>query len=274
MSDSIGTSPICATDQSGPETTELREHPSIRLIPLASSSKGNATAIVAGGLVIVVDAGISRRETIRRLSEEGVLNAEKTSPDCLLLTHEHADHAKYVGDWLKHPQPIFATCGTAGMLGLDHVKQWRRARPFQPSKLGPGVVATPIMVPHDAAEPVAWRVAFDGRAAIVATDLGGFPPGWDLYCAGATDLLLEANYHPSLLASCDYPEMLKARIGSPDGHMSVLTVADWVQEKMPATVERLVIGHISRKCCDARIVRHLIAEAAAGKRIELEVLDK
>ena len=209
------------------------------LYPLASSSKGNATAILVNGLVIVVDAGISRRATMGRLCDLGLLNEKRTVPAALLLTHEHEDHAGYVEDWMRHTQPVFATCGTANKLKIQKEKPWRRARPFEPRNLGNGVVATPIMVPHDAVEPVAWRVAHGGRAAIVATDLGSFPPGWDLFCQGATEMLLEANYHPDLLASCDYLEPLKRRIAATNGHMSVLTVADWVREKLPATVERL-----------------------------------
>lgn len=249
----------------------------LRLIPLASSSKANSTAIVAGGLVIVADAGIPRREIVRRLNDEGVLTAEKPRPDALLLTHEHTDHAAYVTDWLAHDAPIFCSPGTANRTIIERSGKWRRARPLESWRLGPedsGVVATSIMVSHDASEPVAWRVAHGGRAAIIATDLGCWPVGWDLFCRGATDMLIEANYHRRLLESCDYPAPLKLRIASDHGHMDVEHVAEWIKTRMPSSVENLYLGHISRKCCDPRIVRHLAAEAIGERPVKLKVLEK
>lgn len=237
----------------------------IRLIPIASSSQANCTAIVAGGMVVIIDAGISRKQLIGTLSEMGVLTKERPSPALLLLSHEHSDHSKYFPIWLDHPQPIFATAGTAGMLGIERIHtHFRIARPFEPIQFN-GLTMTPIMVPHDAAEPVAWRVAFNGAAAIVATDLGSFPPGWDLFCKGATDLLIEANYHPKLLELCDYLPSLKARIAAHDGHMNLFTVAEWLRDKAPATLKRLFLGHLSKKCCHPKIVRHTIAQALANR---------
>jgi phosphoribosyl 1,2-cyclic phosphodiesterase len=258
-----------------------------RLIPIASSSKANCTAIVAGGRVIIVDAGISRRATIARLSDLGVLTAEKPAPDALLLTHEHSDHAKYVPDWLKHSQGIWATMGTARKLGLvskDEESgvytakcQWCEANAFDPDLRIDPLTITPMRVPHDAADPVAWRVAWGGRAAIVATDLGDFPAGWDLFCRGCTDLLLEANYHPRLLAACSYLDSLKTRIGAAGGHMSVLRACEWIQTSLPKTMERLYIGHLSKVANDPRIVWSLVkaalAEAGRGD-VTLEVLEE
>jgi hypothetical protein len=162
--------------------------------------------------------------------------------------------------------------GTAKKLGIDEDKAWHPVQPCHPVKIGPGVVATPFPVPHDAANPVAWRVAAGGKAAIVATDLGHYPAGWDLFCKGATHLLLEANYHPALLATCDYIESTKKRIA--ETHMSVLDVADWVKDKMPESVEQLFVGHISNVSCDVKIVRHLTTQAAMGKGLRLEVISR
>lgn len=257
-----------------------------RLIPIASSSKANCTAIVAGGRVIIVDAGISRRATIAHLSELGVLTEEKPAPDALLLTHEHTDHAKYVPDWLKHSQGIWATMGTASQLGLvskddkgvyTAKTHWCHANAFDTDLSIDPVSITPMRVPHDAADPVAWRVAWSGRAAIVATDLGDFPPGWDLFCRGCTDLLLEANYHPRLLAACSYLDPLKTRIGAATGHMSVLRACEWISTSLPATLKRLYMGHLSTVANDPRIVRSLVKQALADAGrgdVTLEVLEK
>ena len=107
---------------------------------------------------------------------------------------------------------------------------------------------------------------------MIATDLGEFPPGFDLFCAGATDLLLEANYHPDLLRLCGYQEPLKARIASDRGHMDLTVVCAWIREKMPGSVRNLWLGHLSKEACDPKIARSLALEALAGKEVQLTVL--
>lgn len=56
---------------------------------LASGSKGNATVIAAGQTRLLVDAGLSCRELLRRLAAAG---EDAESLDAILITHEHVDH--------------------------------------------------------------------------------------------------------------------------------------------------------------------------------------
>jgi phosphoribosyl 1,2-cyclic phosphodiesterase len=56
---------------------------------LASGSKGNATVIAAGGTRILVDAGLSCRELMRRMAQVG---EDPEALDAILITHEHFDH--------------------------------------------------------------------------------------------------------------------------------------------------------------------------------------
>jgi metal-dependent hydrolase (beta-lactamase superfamily II) len=56
---------------------------------LASGSKGNATVIAAGRTKILVDAGLSCRELMRRMEAVG---EDPASLDAVLITHEHLDH--------------------------------------------------------------------------------------------------------------------------------------------------------------------------------------
>jgi phosphoribosyl 1,2-cyclic phosphodiesterase len=56
---------------------------------LASGSKGNATVIAAGSTRILVDAGMSCRELMRRMAQVG---EDPAALDAILITHEHIDH--------------------------------------------------------------------------------------------------------------------------------------------------------------------------------------
>src|SRR5580698_4640006 len=56
---------------------------------LASGSKGNSTVIASARTRILVDAGLSCRELLKRMAAVGQDPAELTA---ILITHEHQDH--------------------------------------------------------------------------------------------------------------------------------------------------------------------------------------
>ena len=56
---------------------------------LASGSKGNSTVISSGRTHVLVDAGLSCRELLRRMAIAG---EDPEALDAILITHEHLDH--------------------------------------------------------------------------------------------------------------------------------------------------------------------------------------
>src|ERR1700749_3510491 len=65
----------------------------MRMTVLASGSKGNSTLVASSRTRILVDAGLSCREIMKRLS---MANEDPASIDALLITHEHQDHVQGV----------------------------------------------------------------------------------------------------------------------------------------------------------------------------------
>src|SRR6201996_7139766 len=61
----------------------------VRMTVLASGSRGNATVVAAGGTAVLVDAGLSCRELLKRMAAIGEDPADLKA---ILITHEHLDH--------------------------------------------------------------------------------------------------------------------------------------------------------------------------------------
>jgi phosphoribosyl 1,2-cyclic phosphodiesterase len=61
----------------------------MRMTVLASGSKGNSTVIASARTRVLVDAGLSCRELLRRMAITG---EDPAALDAILITHEHADH--------------------------------------------------------------------------------------------------------------------------------------------------------------------------------------
>jgi phosphoribosyl 1,2-cyclic phosphodiesterase len=63
----------------------------MRMTVLASGSKGNSTLVSSSHTRILVDAGLSCRELLKRMQMAG---EDPASIDALLITHEHQDHVQ------------------------------------------------------------------------------------------------------------------------------------------------------------------------------------
>jgi phosphoribosyl 1,2-cyclic phosphodiesterase len=63
----------------------------VRMTVLASGSKGNSTIVASSTTRILVDAGLSCRELLKRMRMAG---EDPAAIDAILITHEHQDHVQ------------------------------------------------------------------------------------------------------------------------------------------------------------------------------------
>jgi phosphoribosyl 1,2-cyclic phosphodiesterase len=221
----------------------------VRLCVLSSGSGGNTAFIEAGGARVLVDAGLSYRETRRRCAEAGFDLRELTD---LLLTHEHADHcfgaatiARKVG------ARVHATRGTLKALRDPPPAELCFALPRDGVLLlGRGLHVRALPVPHDAVEPVAY--AFEekldaGRSvrAAVVTDLGCVPRILAKALSGLDALVVEMNHDARLLLEGPYPASVKRRVRSDLGHLSNAQAAQFVARVLHPGLKHLVLAHLS-----------------------------
>lgn len=63
----------------------------VRMTVLASGSRGNCTVVTGGRTSVLVDAGVSCREMLKRMAQAG---EDPRKLDAILITHEHQDHVQ------------------------------------------------------------------------------------------------------------------------------------------------------------------------------------
>lgn len=191
----------------------------LRAIALQSGSAGNCVFVEADGVRLLIDAGISGKQTALRLAEHGV---DVRSVAAVLITHEHSDHVQSAHVLQrKFGLPLYATNGTWREMNRSG-RVWSDARAFRAGerlRIG-GVTVETIPTPHDAADPVAYIVdSGHGRLGIL-TDLGHPFAELGAAIASLDGVFLESNYDPDMLADGGYPLSLQRRIAGPHGHLS------------------------------------------------------
>ena len=213
---------------------------------LGSGSSGNCAVVRCGATAVLVDAGLSLRETKRRLALRGVALSDVAA---VLLTHEHSDHV-YGALALsrKGGLTVYATAGTADAAGFPgplfaDVRTVRGGRDLAIGDLHVRVTSTP----HDGVESVCYTFAdAAGRRIGVATDLGHLSRQVVDALRDCDVLGLEANHDEDLLREGPYPVVLKRRILSDVGHLSNEAAAEGLRALVGPRTRAVTALHVSR----------------------------
>ena len=217
----------------------------MRVSILASGSGGNVCVVESGRTRVLVDAGLSARETEKRLVGRGV--APQTV-SAIFLTHEHGDHSTGALTFAERfGCSIYATLGTAAALGLEGnlFSPYVRMESCREGRVG-DIGFRPLATPHDSNESVAYAFEADDARMVVASDLGHVQRGFLDFLRGATTLMLEFNHDEDMLRDGPYVWALKRRIAGGFGHLSNRQSADAVRSTAGSRLKRVVATHLSR----------------------------
>ena len=238
----------------------------LRFASLASGSEGNCLVAQSLDLVgttsVLIDCGLSLRDTERRLARLGLQPADINA---VLVTHEHSDHAGCVADFAAaHNVLVFLTQGTLRALKADGKfhdgVRTRFIRGEQTLAVG-SMEVLPFTVPHDAAEPVQYVVS-DGAARLgVLTDIGIGTRHVEQTLSGLSALVLECNYDRDMLWSGGYPRWLKERIGGPFGHLDNRESARLLSALDRSKLKHIIGAHLSQQNNKPDLARDALAAA-------------
>jgi phosphoribosyl 1,2-cyclic phosphodiesterase len=220
----------------------------VRFIVLGSGSGGNAAVIEAGGVRLLVDAGLSAKQLVDRMKSSGI---DPASLRGVLLTHEHGDHIRGLRVLMKSlAVPVYATPSTSLVVrdgGVD-TATWKIFESGAGFQLD-GLAIQSFAVPHDAVEPVGFVFRHEEKSLGVLSDTGHVTKLITERLRGVQALFVEANYDDELLeADTRRPWSTKQRISSRHGHLSNAQTTALVAELAPAGLRRVVLGHLSRDC--------------------------
>ena len=232
----------------------------LELAVLGSGSKGNSTLIRTANTAILVDAGLSARQTVLRLHEVG---CDPADLDGVLLTHEHRDHTGGLRVLTRRfPTPVLANGATLRAAGeaLESVPETSSIATGVSFTLGDFSIAS-FPVSHDAAEPVGYVLEAEGVRVGYTTDLGRITPDIASLVRGCQIVVLVANHDLDMLWNGSYPWATKERIAGEMGHLDNASGAAQVADLAEGGMAHLVLAHLSENNNDPRLVRQLFAEA-------------
>ena len=188
--------------------------------PLASGSKGNAIFLSTQTTRILIDAGISFKKIVERLS---LLNVSVNDLDAVVITHEHSDHIKGLDTLCKKTKvPILANADTArAILQTLSIKPTFKIFSTGESFTFGDLEMHPFSIQHDTVDPVAFTIKADQVKFGVCADLGFVSSLVKTHLKECDYLYLESNHEPDMVHASPRSYVYKQRVLSRQGHLSM-----------------------------------------------------
>src|SRR5262249_37397928 len=224
---------------------------SVSVSVLASGSRGNCALVETSTTRILVDAGISCRETFRRMR---ALGDGPRHLSAIVITHEHSDHVHGLAVLAKKLKvPVFMTGAThqtwaramrdqnAVRPRLERLEVFFAGKSFQVGD----IAVTPFTIPHDAADPVGFTFRAEGVKVGIATDLGYIPASVRDHLRNCEVLMLESNHDVEMLRVGPYPWSVKQSVMSRVGHLSNDALAQFFTSAYDGGAAYVALAHLS-----------------------------
>lgn len=248
---------------------------------LGSGSTGNAVLIVAGNTRVLVDAGLSAKELVRRLA---LVGEDPKRLDAVLVTHEHGDHAGGLRVLLQSVDcPVYISGITldaylSERFNVNNEEPRRRAKalkdrvePIESSqdfRIGE-IDFHPFTIPHDAVDNFGFTATHHGVKIATVMDFGHITTLVTEKLRGCAAIVIESNHSRDMLKACDsYPWELKQRILSRLGHLSNEDLADWLKDGFDGCARYVVLAHLSQRANNPYLAQ-ITAEVALQERAPL-----
>ena len=218
---------------------------SLLIASLNSGSNGNCYYVGNEDTAVLIDAGLSCRETERRMNH---LQLSLHKVKAIFISHEHTDHIKGLEVLSqKYGLPVYISSKTLqnSRLRLNSVL----LAAFSTSgtiSIG-GLQITSFNKKHDAAEPCSFVVQDHEVTVGVFTDIGVVCDQLIHYFRQCHAAFLESNYDEVMLETGRYPFHLKRRISGGRGHLSNLQAFTLFREHRAPHLSHVLLSHLSRE---------------------------
>lgn len=237
----------------------------IFITSLNSGSNGNCYYIGNDTEAVLIDAGISCRETEKRMKRLGL---SMSIVKAIFVSHEHSDHITGIPTLSKKYQlPVYITDSTLISSGIPIEKHLVYSfHAHEAISIG-GLTVMAFPKFHDASDPHSFMVSCNKINIGVFTDIGFTCKQVIRHFSKCHAAFLEANYCDDMLTNGRYPHFLKHRIRGDNGHLSNDQALDLFIRHKGHQLSHLILSHLSKNNNRPELVDRLFNEQAGSTKI-------
>ncbi len=236
----------------------------MKVINLSSGSEGNLTYLETEHSRILVDDGLTCKETENRLA---LLGLSGRDIDAIVLTHEHSDHVKGVNVFCKKFEiPVYAHNDIWSNLydKFDKISD-KNKKIFTDTFAIKDLIIEPVELPHDV-KCFGYSLKENDKKISILTDLGHTTDSIFNVVKGSSLVYLEANHDINMLKNSEkYPLTLKLRIAGPNGHLSNDSSAEFIEKLVKTGTRQIVLSHLSKENNTPELAFNYISSVLSDK---------
>jgi len=238
---------------------------SLFITSLNSGSNGNCYYIGNDTEAVLIDAGLSCKETERRMARLGLMMNKVRA---VFISHEHTDHIKGLSVLArKYQLPVYITPKTYFGSRLDLPQHLVYSFASTQAVTIGTLTITAFPKFHDAADPYSFLVAQQGIRIGIFTDIGVVCDQLKLHFRQCHAAFLEANYDEEMLDKGPYPYHLKARIKGGKGHLSNKQALELFMDCKPEYMSHLLLAHLSKDNNCPDLAQAMFAASAGNTQV-------
>ncbi|MCR5787428.1 MAG: MBL fold metallo-hydrolase [Acholeplasmatales bacterium] len=241
----------------------------MKLLQIASGSKGNATFIESNNTRILIDCGISKKRISDALDNENHLIEDL---DAILITHEHTDHVSGLVPVIRATSAkIYLTRPTYDGLPLKTREVLDSSRVvFISNNLTfsiKDIIIETVQIFHDARDPIGFVLRAEGKKIVYITDTGYVHEAFLEKLKNADLYVFESNHDPEILMNSDRTYATKMRILGDHGHLSNEDSAYLMTKLIGENTKYILLAHLSEECNLPSLAVATYQNVFAGERM-------
>jgi len=238
---------------------------SLRIASLNSGSNANCYYVGNDKEAVLIDAGLSCRETEKRLKRLGL---DISLIKAVFISHEHDDHIAGLAVLSKkHRLPVYITDRTLNNCRFEINKELVYSFTHTEPVLIGDLSILPFSKSHDANDPHSFIVSGNSVHVGVITDVGYACKHVIKHFKLCDAVFLESNYCEQMLENGSYPFHLKRRISGNKGHLSNDQALELFLKHKPAHLQLLILSHLSQNNNHPDVVNKLFSSYANGIKV-------
>lgn len=224
---------------------------------LGSGSKGNCYLLTNKKETLVIEAGLPFSEVKK------FMNFNISSIVACISSHQHQDHAKYIGDYLKSGIKVLALPDVFESKGFTNNSFCKEIDPMHGYKVG-GFKILPLPVVHDV-PCVGFIIEHEeiGRLLFVTDTMM-----LEYQLPRLNHIMLEANYDDAILQynidNAIIPASMRERLLH--SHMELQTTKEILRVNDISSVNEIILLHLSGNNSDAEQFKREVEEVS-GKPV-------
>lgn len=241
----------------------------MKVCVLASGSKGNVTYIETNNHKILLDMGKKKKYIVDALKQ---IDVDPKDIDLILISHLHSDHISALETFIKTykvtvcmPQEMF--------LSLESIKNYEHIRIYEDEILLDDIKIYAIKSSHDSVGSRNFIIEEKDASIVQITDTGYIKSKYFNLLKNRDVYLLESNHDIEMLTHGPYPDWLKKRVLSDEGHLSNQAAGFYLSKLIGNKTKKVFLMHLSEVNNNSEIALETVNDTLKEYKIEFNNIE-